>query len=470
MFNMIKIGISVCAIILISCLSFSAFSQLQQGGDFIDILNRVNNGNQQSPNYIEENNQKNIDEMGFLLYDFLRKKEFKKIDVIIDEYIRHEQHDKNLVRFIHAEKEMIKKNYEKAALLYQKILAEQPNTLTVELNLARALFEIKRDQDALSMYQGIQIRYENKLPIKIKKFVSYQIGHLQNKNSWQGMIRFGTSYDLNLNEASNKNKQHCAYNTCMSSGSKPIAGGKWQYSVDVSKRYPVYQRHAAKLLLGGAGIEPMKDVTSRRNSLFIGAGYQFEDNVKKIELLPVFKTHWCDNQFRHVSIGIKSTIDYLFDEQVALSGYLSVDKNYHIANYDFNDGREVSYALVGRHIITPSTVLSLGFHGVNRDKRLSSDSYQQQGIKADVLNYYDLFELLISTGYKNTQFKSFDRSINVRREDHNWYLNTQVTLRNKKIFKFIPSIYFNNQLNKSTADVIYSFKQSEVGVNFIKRF
>ncbi|EPL9568048.1 surface lipoprotein assembly modifier [Providencia rettgeri] len=125
---------------------------------------------------------------------------------------------------------------------------------------------------------------------------------------------------------------------------------------------------------------------------------------------------------------------------------------------------------MGRHIITPSTVLSLSFHGVNRDKRLSSDSYQQQGVKADILNYYDLFELLISTGYKNTQFKSFDRSINVRREDHNWYLNTQLTFRSNKIFKFTPSIYFNNQLNKSTADVIYSFKQSEVGVNFIKRF
>ncbi|WP_275074791.1 porin family protein [Providencia rettgeri] len=470
MFNTIKIGINFFIVILLSCLSFFVSSQAEKQKPFVDILNKANNHNQQRSYYLEENNQKNIDEMGFLLYDFLRKKELKKIDAIINEYIRYQQHDKNLVRFIFAEKEIINRNYDKAILYYQEILRDKPNTLAVELKLARILFDIKRDQDALSVYQGIRLSYKNKLPIRIKEFVNQQITYLQNKNSWQGVIKLGSSYNLNLNEASNKNKQHCAYRICMGSGSKPIAGGKWQYSVDLSKRYPIYQQHAGKWLLSGSGIEPMKDITSRRNSLFIGAGYQFEDDVKKVELFPVFKTHWCDNQFRHASVGIKSAIDYSLDEQVSLSGYLSVDKNYHIANYDFNDGLEVSYFLMGRHIITPSTVLSLSFHGVNRDKKLPSDSYQQQGIKADILNYYDLFELLISTGYKNTQFKSFDRSINVKREDHNWYLNTQLSLRNKSIFKFTPSIYFNNQLNKSTADVIYSFKQSEVGVNFIKRF
>ncbi|USR66746.1 surface lipoprotein assembly modifier [Providencia stuartii] len=470
MFNTVKIGINFCVIILLLCLSFLALSQPESHEPFVSILNKTNNHNQQAPHYLDVNNQKNIDEMGFLLYDFLRKRELEKIDAIINEYISYQQHDRNLVKFILAEKEIIKRNYDKAVSFYHEILEDKPNTLAVELKLARVLFDIKRDEEALSVYQGIQISYKNKLPIKIKNFVNQQVAYLQNKNSWQGGISFGSSYNLNLNESSNKNKQHCAYRICMGSGSKPIAGGKWQYSVEASKRYPIYQQHAGKWLLGGSGIEPMKDVTSRKNSLFIGVGYQFEDDVKIIELFPVFKAHWCDNQFRHTSIGIKSAIGYSLDEQVVLSGHLSVDKNYHIANYDFNDGLDVSYFLMGRHIITPSTVLSLSFHGVNRDKKLSSDSYQQQGVKVDVLNYYDLFELLISTGYKNTQFKSFDRSINVKREDHNWYLNTQLSLRNKTIFKFTPSIYFNNQLNKSTADVIYSFKQSEVGVNFIKRF
>lgn len=211
MFNTIKFGINVCTIIVLSCLSFLVFSQPENHEPFVGILNKTNNHNQQPPHYLDVNNQKNIDEMGFLLYDFLRKRELEKIDAIINEYISYQQHDRNLVKFILAEKEIIKRNYDKAVSFYHEILEDKPNTLAVELKLARVLFDIKRDEEALSVYQGIQISYKNKLPIKIKNFVNQQVAYLQNKNSWQGGISFGSSYNLNLNESSNKNKQHCAY-------------------------------------------------------------------------------------------------------------------------------------------------------------------------------------------------------------------------------------------------------------------
>lgn len=79
MFNTIKIGINFFIVILLSCLSFFVFSQPEKHKPFVDILNKANNHNQQHSHYLEENNQKNIDKMGFLLYDFLRKKELKKL-------------------------------------------------------------------------------------------------------------------------------------------------------------------------------------------------------------------------------------------------------------------------------------------------------------------------------------------------------------------------------------------------------
>lgn len=79
-------------------------------------------------------------------------------------------------------------------------------------------------------------------------------------------------------------------------------------------------------------------------------------------------------------------------------------------------------------------------------------------------------DFLVAVGYKQTNFEQFDVYLNVKRKDHNKYLNTQVTFDKNKILTFTPSIYFNSQVNKSTADIIYSFKQSEVGVNFTKKF
>ncbi|WP_265512191.1 surface lipoprotein assembly modifier, partial [Providencia heimbachae] len=92
------------------------------------------------------------------------------------------------------------------------------------------------------------------------------------------------------------------------------------------------------------------------------------------------------------------------------------------------------------------------------------------GSKIGMLTMVGSYELLVVTGYKYTKFKQFDDYINTKRKDHNWYLNTQVTVGSNKILSFTPSVYFNSQVNKSTANIIYAFKQSEVGVNFTKKF
>ena len=470
MLKMIKQGIKFYLMTPLFFFSFPVFSQWQLENKLIDVLTVTNNKNKQLPNYFYENNKKNIDEIGFVLYDLVRKKDFTNIDIILKKYINDKQHDKNLVKFIYAEKEMLKNNYDTTIILYHEILIEKPNILLVELKLALVFIKVKRYQDALLVYTKVLAKYENKLPIDLINFIHHQIAQLKKKNTWHGMIKFGSSYDSNLNEASNSDAMHCFHQTCMSSGNRSIAGGKWNYTLELSKRYPLFKQHSGQLSFGTLGLEPMKSITNRRNTVFINAGYQYEDENKKIDLLPTVEAKWCDNQYRNVNLGVKSTMEYALTNQVILLGYLSLENKNYVSEYTFNDGGKFTYSLIGLYTKNADLMFFGGLHGVNRNKEYVSDSYLQHGIKVGVLKTVGPFEFLVSAGYKNTQFKGFDKHLNVKRKDNNWYVNTQLKFDGKNVFNFTPSIYFNNQLNKSTADVIYSFKQSEVGVNFTKKF
>lgn len=470
MFILIRLLIKIYIICIPCIFSVSVFANDKLEDRLIDVLNLNNDINPNVKIDFTKKNQKNVDELGFVLYDLIRKRDFNKVNKIIDEYISHEEHDKNLVIYILSEKAIANQEYDTAITLYNEMLLEQPNLLMIELKLAVAFIYIKRYEDALLVYQTLINKYEKKLPLNLNRFINNQIRILKNKNSWQGMLRIGSSYDFNLNEASNNRDLYCFRKRCMGSGSKSIAGGQWHYAIELSKRYPLSGNHTAQLLFDVVGLEPMKAVSTRKKSASFKGGYQFEKTNKKIRLLPVIEAKWRDNQYNNLSLGVKFAAEYELTNKITLFSDLEVKSKSYIDEYHFNDGNKLTYSFMSTYLVNPRLVVFGGIHGVNRNKKFQSDSYQQYGSKIGMLTMVGSYELLVVTGYKYTKFKQFDDYINTKRKDHNWYLNTQATVGSNKILSFTPSVYFNSQINKSTANIIYAFKQSEVGVNFTKKF
>ncbi|EMT6574491.1 surface lipoprotein assembly modifier [Providencia rettgeri] len=414
--------------------------------------------------------KKNIDELGFILYDLIQKGKFDEITKIIDNYVSHKDHDKELVKYINSELLILNKEYDLAIKLYHEILMEQPNMLLVELKLARALVYVKHYGDALSVYQSLHNKYRDKLSVKLIDFIENQIEYLLSKNYWQGMVKLGSSYDFNLNEASNSREIHCAFNTCMNNSNQSIAGGKWNYHIDLSKRVPFIGSHSGRLSLGIVGLEPMKTVTARKINIFVSGGYQFENANTKVGILPIFEAKWHDNQYYNLSLGGKIATEYTLNHRVTILGDFEYKNKMYPHEYGFNDGNKWIYSLFGTYLVDSQLVAFGGIHGANRKKQRDSDSYSQYGIRAGFLKVTELCDFFVAVGYKQTNFEQFDVYLNVKRKDYNKYLNTKITFDKNKILTFTPSIYFNSQVNKSTADIIYSFKQSEVGVNFTKKF
>ncbi|HEC8345079.1 TPA: DUF560 domain-containing protein [Providencia rettgeri] len=462
----------IIGFIIVSSCNFVTpiFAGQQLDEQFISILSIDNNDKHELKIKKTKNNEKNIDELGFILYDLVRKKEFDKIETIIFLYKSDHQHDENLVKYIYAEKALVRREYEIAIGFYNEILAVQPDLPLIEIKLALALIGIKRYEDALLVYQTLLTKYKNKLSVSLSNFISSQIILLETKNHWQGTIKLGASYDFNLNEASNSNNIYCFRSKCMGSSKKAIAGGEWHYSIELSKRYPLLGNHVGQFSFNIVGLEPMKTVSTKKISVLLNGGYQFEGANKKIQLLPIVETKWHDNQYHSLKLGARIAVEYEFTPQVILFGGVELKNKNYIDKYNFNDGNKLSYSLISGYFLNPNLLFFSGIDVIKREKKFKSDSYLQYGTKIGLLTVVDPYKLLVVTGYKYTEFKQFDDYLNTKRSDHNWYLNTQLTLEKHKVLSFTPAVYFNSQINKSTAHIIYSFKQSEVGVNFSKKF
>ena len=145
-----------------------SFSSLIKGDMLLDekmtsILNAKGNGINEQLIINEKNTNKNIDELGFILYDLVRKKKFEEIDSILAQYIQDEKHDDNLVTYISAEKAIVKQDYNQAIKLYEKMLNQQPNIILIELKLANTYTKDKFYERSLKSYIEIKKKYKNKL-------------------------------------------------------------------------------------------------------------------------------------------------------------------------------------------------------------------------------------------------------------------------------------------------------------------
>ncbi|MEX6397351.1 hypothetical protein AB6E88_09755 [Providencia hangzhouensis] len=197
--------------------SFPSVSSAQElKGGVIGNLKYYSNKKHQSEINNVKYSEKNIDELGFILYDLIQRQDFDKINEIIGNYVDHKDHDKELVKYIHSERAVLNKQYDLAISLYNEILIHKPNMLLVELKLAQALLMLSTMNQHYQYIKISKLKYkEKRISNGLTKFIKSQIIDLENKNRWQGTIKLGSSYDFNLNEASNSREMYCFRSKCM---------------------------------------------------------------------------------------------------------------------------------------------------------------------------------------------------------------------------------------------------------------
>ncbi|GAB1439314.1 hypothetical protein MASR2M36_20840 [Providencia sp.] len=433
------------------------------------ILSSISKKEGNENNHSSKKTNKNVDEISFVLYDLTQKKEFEKVDGLLTSYLNDPEHDKTLVNYIHAEQFIYKGNYNKAIESYLKVLNDEPNVISTSFKLAKAYLMVKNYVDALKQYQKIRVRFAGKLTDKQKHIVDNSIENIEKRYRWQKNINFSMAYNSNIDQAQGGNKQYCAKGTCIT-GQPTRASMVNNFYISSSMVLPVHEQHSWMQGITLSAVDYLHDDSKRKVTVHVNGGYQFEDNNKKLAIIPSGSVTWKNNQFHYYKIGGKGGGEVYPSPFFSIFAFIDVNKYHYNKTYTAHDGKEIVYSLGLIYIVNANHKLIIKGSDASYNKLLESDSYNQHEISISLFNHIHTSEFSHTIGYRKIKFNSYDGSLDTQRVDHFWYFKTQVNKTNFKILHFLPSIYFNHQINNSSAEVIYSYKQSEFGVNFTKAF
>ncbi|MEX5919788.1 surface lipoprotein assembly modifier [Providencia huaxiensis] len=140
---------------------------------------------------------------------------------------------------------------------------------------------------------------------------------------------------------------------------KAIAGGNGIILLNY-QRYPLLGNHAGQFSFNIVGLEPMKTVSTKKISVLLNGGYQFEGANKKIQLLPIVETKWHDNQYHSLKLGnLHSRRIRIYASSNIIRGVELKNKNY-IDKYNFNDGNKLSSSLISGYFLNPNLLFFSG--------------------------------------------------------------------------------------------------------------
>lgn len=438
-------------------------------GKMHGFLNEINKNDSNKEIHSSKKINKNVDEISFVLYDLIQRKAFEQVDALLKSYLNDPDHDKALVSYIHAEQFVHKGDYNKAIEKYLKVLNDEPNVISTHFKLAKAYLAVKNYADALKQYKTIKIKFRDKLTRKQSSIIDNNIKNIKGHYNWYGNITFGMGYNSNIDQSQGGDKQYCTKGTCIT-GQPTRASMVNNFYLSSTRIAPLYGQHGWIQGLGFSGVDYLRDDSKRKVTIYANGGYQYADNNKKLILTPTGLVTWQNNQFHYYRIGVKGGVEVYPSPFFSMFAFIDVNKYHYNKAYTAHDGNEIVYSYGVVYIVNENRKLTIRGGNVSYNKPLKSDSYNQYELSFNLSDYIHTTEISNTIGYRKTKFNSYDWSLDTQRVDHCWYFKTQVNKINFKVLQFSPSIYFNHQINNSSADVIYSYKQSEFGVNFTKAF
>ncbi|MEQ5183681.1 surface lipoprotein assembly modifier [Providencia alcalifaciens] len=467
--------IEVLILLLFSVNSFSEqnYGQQQYGQQqyeqIIGFLTEINNTRNNSLNIIPLRINKNVDDLGFILYDLVNRQQFQKIDEILPDYMNDINHDKGMVDYISAERAYFNGDYPLALKFYLKIVNGNPNSVFAEMKLAHVYIKNSYHHEALTLYKKIKNKYRVGLPEERIKQIDSEITALENRANWQGNFNADIKYDTNYTEAHGNKERQCNSMWCMQ-GSEIKSGLVYGFSGNTNKVLWQYRGHSLLAGIGGHVWEYPHRSVKRRFSSYSSVSYQYLYGNKKVTFSPIVDMNWRGHLFDHYSVGASVTGAYSPSNKLYLLSNLTYKNQTFFGKRVSRSGYDINYSITAIYSVNPQWSLFSNLYGGKNIEKYKSDSYQFSGLTVGSINVFGTNKLVNKLTSSNHYFFDFDSALNTKRSDESWELNSQITLLGHTFLSLTPTLYVNYKFNDSSAKISYSYNKSEVGLNLSKTF
>lgn len=421
----------------------------------------------------------NLDELGRALYLSIERRQWAAAAEYLKRYSALPGHDAMLVAYANGALARNDGHLEQAESDYRQLLAMQADFLPGRLELARVLFENRKDREAHTAFQQISsgLSPADAQAMGLGKTVDSFLQALDNREAWQGSFAIGPTWSDNLNQSSESTVTYRMVTPdetyyLKRSLPKAVSAHGVDYEGTLNKRIALSGHHGvfARALLYGQAY----DAQSKYNesTLTTNAGYSYHDGRNQYSVGPSFEFNSIGDNAMYDAWGLRG--EWL--HTLSATRLFKLEGEYKDMAYKHdintnNDGATRSvYATLWQALPQRWTLFG-GVDITDRDAQDRTVAYLQKGLRLGVAKDFEVgASAVLFASYRKRQYDAYSSIFDARRNDNEQAYTFILRAPRLAVYDLIPSLTVKYNKVQSNVDWFYSYDKNSVSLKLEKAF
>ena len=421
----------------------------------------------------------NLDELGRAVYLSIERQQWPMAEEYLRRYDALAGHDPMLVAFANGALARADGNLEQAERYYRELLALQADFLPGQLELARVLFENRKDREADQAFNRISssLSPSDARAMGLGKTVDSFMQALDNRESWQGSIAIGPTWSDNLNQSS---ESSVTYELATDEGiyrverslPKAVSAHGVDYEATLNKRVAISGHHGVfmrSLLYGQAYEEQSK---FNEGTLINNVGYSYHDVRNQYALGPSFEFNTLGDDAMYSAWGLRGEWLHTLSatRMFKLEGEYKDMAYKHAINANYEGGIGSVYATLWQALPNRWTLFG-GLDLTQRDTRDKTQAYLQKGVRLGVAKDFDLgVSAVLFASYRKRQYDAYSAFLDARRNEDEQGYTFILRAPRLAVYDVVPSLTLKYNKVQSNIDWLYSYDKNSISLKLEKQF
>ncbi|MDC2826556.1 surface lipoprotein assembly modifier [Rodentibacter pneumotropicus] len=416
--------------------------------------------------------ENNVEFVGQALYIALNRQLWRYAEQFLAQYEKFPDHKVQLAWFAKGALAREQGDLPEAERYYRKLLQSEPDFLRGQLDLARVLFEDKKNTESTALFRQLS---HQPLPDGVLLTIQDYQQALKERENWNSSLTLGYLYHKNLNQSSQR--QLCLLEKegqCFINRRSPDAINTygWRYDFTAQRRISLQNHHGLEFYFNGYGQFYPRHHDYDENTVKLYGGYSFRNAKTEITAAPILEySTFGDHRYYH---GWGAHLEWTqnISPRHSWNTQFEYKKLRYSKHYSAFDKTDVS-TLFGTwyYLLTPQTTLFAGADLSYRHTPDDTQSYRMLGARLG-LNYQFDFGLnaTVLALWRNYNYQVYHAALELKRKDRQQIYLAILKIPSWNFKDITPYLLLKHTRNKSNADYVYSYKQSEIQLNFEWRF
>ncbi|WP_028633427.1 surface lipoprotein assembly modifier [Pseudomonas parafulva] len=421
----------------------------------------------------------NLDDLGRALYLSVQRQQWADVIFFRARYAALPDHDPMLLAYADGARARADGQLSQAEVDYRHLLALQPDFLPGQLELARVLFENRKDRESADAFSRIRSSLDpaDTQNRGLLQSISSFTQALDRRGQWQGSLAVGPTWSNNLNRSS---ESRTTYRLASSEGvyvierrmPKAVSGDGIDYEATLNKRAALSGHHGAYIRALAYGQAYKGQGKYNEDTLTAHAGYSYQNARNQYSLGPLFEFNRMGSDPMSTAWGLRGE----WMHNLSATRLLKLEVEYKDLAYRglyasaYNGSVTSTYATLWQ-AMPQQWLLFGGFDFTDRRAKNDVETYFQKGLRAGVAKEFGSgLSTVLFASWRTRQYAGFSAPLNARRHEEESGYTFIARAPRLAVSGLVPSLVVKYNDVRSNIAWLYSHERSSVSVKLEKVF